>query len=814
MELKKNFKIAIVAPAPFYYHAPLYRQLASSSEIDLSVYYCSDEVLRGKDIEKTYMVKGRLAGNDILNGYKNKFIKNYSPFPSYLTWPFGLMNFGIWQEIKNNKFDAVILQSWTNLTWWVAFFACLKFKTPVLFMTDANILSEATRSALKKKIKKLILGFLFKRIAGFLTTGKANEEFYKYYGVSPKKMIRFYFSWGYKDFFAKAQQLKCKRDIVRKSLGIEKDDFLVLYVGRLAKEKNPGIILEAFKTLRNKNKKLIFVGDGPLHQEISQQIKIEKIEGVSILGFQDRNKIGDFYVAADALVLPSSSETWGIVVNEAMCFGLPIIASDQVGATVDLLKNGKNGYIFIAGDVKGLANAINNLIDLSLGDRLSFGEKSSQIIKEWIEKIDPTEQLVKILSSFNSNYNHSDAKNKTILMVSPHLPWPLHGGPAVRIFNLLKEFSKKGYHITLLAGCKNIDACRDGILNKICDEVQLYQLPNQSKIIFLIRSIFSFKPYPALKFQSNSLKAKLKMLTRKKKFDLVWVNFSILADVCLNNIIGDSPVILDQHECEELVYKDYFRTGSIVERFIALINLLKLEKFHKKFLTRFSAILCVSKKEAEFTKQQIKRKINIWIAPNGVDRKTFYPDNSFENKSNRILLCSGMNVRRNIDAVIWFAKSIFPLVRKQVPDAEFWIVGSGPTQEVLRLNSIPGVKVIGAVDKIEEYYRMGKVFVAPYRFGAGTKLKVFEAMASGIPIVSTSIGCRGIDVIDKQHILISEDEIGFGSCVVSLLQGRDLSNKLSRNALALVKDKYYWENIVSELEPKIFEIIKNKNMLK
>ncbi len=803
---KKKYKIAIISPAPFYYHVSLYRRLSDSLQMDSMVYYCSDEVLHGKDIEKTYLVKARLSGDDILQGYNNTFVKNYSPFPSYLTWPFGLINFGIWQHIKQGKYDAVVLQSWTNVTWWVAFFACLRFKTPIFFMTDANVLSEASRSFAKKVIKKFILNFLFKRTAGFLTTGVANEEFYKHYGADTAKMVRFYFSWGYKEFFEKAQQIIPKRSVLRKSLGIQEDDFLVLYVGRLSEEKDPKIILTAFNLLPNKNKKLFFVGDGPLRKDIERQIKVTNAQGVSIIGFKNRDSIGDFYAVADVLVLPSSSETWGIVVNEAMCFGLPIIASDKVGAAVDLVKDACNGFIFPVGNSEKLAHAMGSLMGMLSAERAAFGVRSKEIIKEWIDKIDPVSQLMKLLSPAGS----FSGTGKSILMISPHLPWPLHGGPAVRIFNMLKGFSQKGYQITLLAGSKDIKLDPASPLTSLCEQVYLYQLPNWDYRSFALRSLFSLKPYPALRFQSPSLKMMLQRILQEKKFDAIWINFSILADMLPCELVGNTPIILDQHECEELVYKDYLFQGRIIERVLAIINLVKLKWFHDKVFPYFDAILCVSKDEADFTARQTKGNIKVWIVPNGVNREVFYPSSVPENKPNRIMLCSGMTVRRNIDAVVWFVKEIFPQVKKHIPDAEFWVVGSGPNQEVLQLGSVPGVKVVGAVEKIEDYYKMGKVFVAPYRFGAGTKLKVFEAMASGIPVVTTPIGCRGIEVVDKEHVLIANNEADFARSVVDVLNNPSLAKKLSDKALVLVKEKYYWEKVVNELDIKLLHLINHE----
>src|SRR5688572_6782168 len=141
MEDKKSkYKILIVAPVPFYYHVPLYRRLNDSKAVDLKVIYCSDETLKGMDVKKMYHSKGSMINKEnLLLGYNYKCLKIYSLDPSVMNWPFGLMNFGIWREIKKSNCDAVILQSWTNLTWWLAFFSCLVLRKKIFFMADSNV---------------------------------------------------------------------------------------------------------------------------------------------------------------------------------------------------------------------------------------------------------------------------------------------------------------------------------------------------------------------------------------------------------------------------------------------------------------------------------------------------------------------------------------------------------------------------------------------------------------------------------------------------------------------------------------------------
>ncbi len=333
-----------------------------------------------------------------LEGYNYKFLRNYSPFPSYMRWPFGLINLGIWNEIKKGKFDAVILQAWANLTWWLAFFAYLTYKTPVLLMTDSNISSEPSRPTWKKQLKKILLGrFLFKKAAGFLTSGTANEQFYKSYGVPEEKMVRMPFSWGYEEILAKAKELKPKRENLRSSFGIKENDFVLLYVGRLSKEKSLFTLLDAYNQVSYQNKKLFLVGDGPLRSKLEKCAERLNLKEIYFMGFRPRDEVFKFYTVSDAFVLPSGDETWGIVVNEAMCFGFPIIASNRVGAAVDLVKEGYNGFIFPVGDVEKLTDYIEQLIRLSPKEHLLFGQRSIEIITEWMAKLDPVQQMLKAI---------------------------------------------------------------------------------------------------------------------------------------------------------------------------------------------------------------------------------------------------------------------------------------------------------------------------------------------------------------------------------------------------------------------------------
>ena len=382
------YKLAIIAPTCFYYQVPLFQDLANHPRMDLTVYFCSEEAIRGSDILKKFKTNGSWGvEEELLEGYEYKFLRNYSPWPSYLSSVVGLMNFGIWREIVVNKPDVVILMSWMNPTWWLAVMACLYAKIPILYLTDQNVQRDLSGPKWKRWIKTLVLGkFLFRLTTGFLCAGSANRLLYEFYGVPEDKLVPFAFSWGSENLLQIGEELKCQRSQIRAQLGIPEDSYAVLYCGRLSPEKSPLYVIQAYEKIERPNKALMIVGDGVLMDSLKSYVASNNIDSVYFFGFQNRKEIPKYYVASDVLVLPSDQETWGIVVNEAMCFGLPVIVSDQVGAARDLVQQGYNGFTFPRGDVEELAKNIQQLMQLTTEERLVMQSRSRGLIEKWSER--------------------------------------------------------------------------------------------------------------------------------------------------------------------------------------------------------------------------------------------------------------------------------------------------------------------------------------------------------------------------------------------------------------------------------------------
>ena len=403
MVVERPFNVAIVAPTCFYYQVPLFQELSDDPRIDLTVYFCSQEAFGGQDVLRAFQTD-RLWGteDEWLKGYDYKFLRNYSPRPSYFNWPFGLINFGIVNEIRKTRPDVVILMAWTNPTWYLAIMACLLFRVPFLYMTDTNIQAEPSKQRWKSWVKKVLLGkMIFPLCSGFLCAGTSNKLLYDYFGVPDRKLAVFAYSWGYANLLQVAQELNPQRDQIRANLGISETGKIIMYCGRLSNEKNPAALLRAYHQISDPAKVLIFVGDGRLRQELQEYIASNNIESVYFTGFQDRYEVSKFYAIADVLAVPSHREATGMVVYEGMNFGVPVVVSDQVGAGVDLVIDGHNGYTFHEGNEDELADRLQGILDLSEEERQAMGARSRVLISRWSDR-DLSESLVQYLKQMMS----------------------------------------------------------------------------------------------------------------------------------------------------------------------------------------------------------------------------------------------------------------------------------------------------------------------------------------------------------------------------------------------------------------------------
>lgn len=374
----KPFRIAVLASHPIQYQAPLYRALAKNPEIDLTVLFCSDRGL------ETYRDEG--FGQELkwdiplLDGYRSEFLPNVSPMPN-LSGFWGLINPAVIRRLRRGNFDAVWIHGWSRFTDWLAMLTAFASGIPVLLRGETNLLPSLPRW--KRILKRAVLIRLFKKISGFLAIGRYNTEFYEAYGVPKEKIFHAPYAVDNGFFLSKAKELLPKKIELKKKLGIPEDLPVILFCGKLIPVKRPMDLLQAFAQVSKDTKyALVFVGDGSLRNDLEVYVREHGLQQVYFMGFQNQTVLPKCYAIADILVLPSEFEPWGLVVNEAMCFNLPMILSDKVGAAGDLLMEGSNGYTYPVGQLSELEKLLK--LVLSHNDqRRQMGIASLQIINRW-----------------------------------------------------------------------------------------------------------------------------------------------------------------------------------------------------------------------------------------------------------------------------------------------------------------------------------------------------------------------------------------------------------------------------------------------
>jgi len=240
-----------------------------------------------------------------------------------------------------------------------------------------------------------------------------------------------------------------------------------------------------------------------------------------------------------------------------------------------------------------------------------------------------------------------------------------------------------------------------------------------------------------------------------------------------------------------------------------MLEMLKAKYLQKRWFPRFDAILCVASEDLQKTAEYVDSRTSLWLVPNGVDIDYFRPVSQPDPQERTLTLVFGasMDVAMNQDAVHWFAASILPRIKQQVPDVQFWIVGRDPPATVRSLAEREGITVTGTVPDVRDYYRQAAVFVVPLRAGGGTKLKTLEAMAMGLPIVSTTVGAQGLDVESGRHLYIADNPKVFAAYVIELLEDRNKAVQMGGEARRLVEQQYSWTSIVGEVDRKLTDLL-------
>ena len=374
-----RLRLLLVCSHVVQYASPIFRKMAKDPRFDILVAYCSMQgaesgVDPGFGVEVSW-------DEPQLDGYPWVHPPNRAWRPGVDRF-FGLFNPGLWNVIREGRFDAMYVSGYFYASAWIAILAARWHGVPIILTTDGhNLRTWSTQSRWKQRFKK----FLVRRIYGLgeiiLAGSSGTVEYLKALGVPPDRIL---LSRNVVDnLWWTERAAEVDRDAVRRSWKIPASASVVLFCAKLQPWKAPQDVLEAFARASVPDSFLVYAGDGPLRGALEQSAReLGVAERMRILGFVNQSQLPSVYRAADLFVLPSLYEPFGLVVNEAMLCGCPVAVSDRVGAKYDLVREGENGYIFPTGNVEALAAICRDLLP-DTEKRGRMGEAARQRMETW-----------------------------------------------------------------------------------------------------------------------------------------------------------------------------------------------------------------------------------------------------------------------------------------------------------------------------------------------------------------------------------------------------------------------------------------------
>jgi glycosyltransferase involved in cell wall biosynthesis len=377
-EALRPLRLAVFVTHPIQYFAPMFRRLAQRPEIELTVLYAS---LMGAQPYQDPGFGRTLAWDvPLLEGYRYKTLKNYRPGKT--EGFFSFLSPGIIREISRERYDAVLVFGWACLTSWLAFAGARLASVPLMLYGDSIPLFEGANGRLKAALKTLLLGSLFRRTSAFLVMGKLNRAFYESYGAPASKTFFVPYPVDNDFFTLRAERAREHREALRARYGIPPEAVLLLFVGKLVRRKRPQDLLAVLRRLQASLPYLgaVFVGEGELRPWLEAEVARGGMRNAFLLGFKNQTELPEVYAISDILVLPSMREPWGLVANEAMACGLPVVVSNMTGAGGDIVIDGYNGFVYPAGDTDELTRVVRKLVvDSPL--REEMGKRSLEMIR-------------------------------------------------------------------------------------------------------------------------------------------------------------------------------------------------------------------------------------------------------------------------------------------------------------------------------------------------------------------------------------------------------------------------------------------------
>ncbi|MBN2267750.1 MAG: TIGR03087 family PEP-CTERM/XrtA system glycosyltransferase [Candidatus Babeliaceae bacterium] len=392
-----------------------------------------------------------------------------------------------------------------------------------------------------------------------------------------------------------------------------------------------------------------------------------------------------------------------------------------------------------------------------------------------------------------------------ILFLAHRVPYPPNKGDKIRSFHEIKFLSQRHEIDLVCLADNNEEAKSHRELAPYCRSAHVAVLPKYRANLQAILGLFSHRPLTLSFFFSRKLRAKVTHLLQQHQYDLIFTYSSSMTQYVEH--IQHIPKVVDFVDVDSDKWTQYALHAKFPYNYVYRSESIRLRNFERAIAQTYQHCFLVSPKEVADFRNLVFPQAMLSSIQNGIDPDTFQP--SLEPYDPDMLVFTGtMDYWANVQTMLYFAREILPLIQRSIPNVKLYIVGSNPSKEVRRLaEQHANISITGYVDQVQPYVVKSAVFVAPMQIGRGINNKILEAMAMGVPVITSSLGFEGKIIATPGEDLFVEDRPDcFAKQVINLLTDSTLRKRVSINARKVILENYDWDKNLEKLEQILLEV--------
>ncbi|MFT5193858.1 MAG: glycosyltransferase involved in cell wall biosynthesis [Candidatus Promineifilaceae bacterium] len=392
----------------------------------------------------------------------------------------------------------------------------------------------------------------------------------------------------------------------------------------------------------------------------------------------------------------------------------------------------------------------------------------------------------------------------SVLILTPQIPWPSHQGASLRNFNIIQGLAAES-DVSLLSFAEPDQSLEVEPLTSLLRRFETVPIPQRSTTKRIFQLLTSRIPDMGHRLYSAEFFNKLAQLLVDLKPDVVQIEGIELARTIsvIKQTSPNTKIVFDNHNAETALQERIYETDiqhfkKLPKALYSRIQVAKLRRFEQWACQEADIVTAVSLRDAEILdalRQPEQSKVA--AVPNCIDLSNYQVADGHGEKLFDLVFTGKMDYRPNVDAMLWFTTEIWPLIRQERPKTKLAIVGKNPAPAILELDQVKGITVTGAVAEIAPWLNCSRVMIMPLRMGSGTRLKLIEALAAGLPVVSTSNGAEGYPLEEGKELLLSNSPADFAKQTLKLLDSPELQQRLGANGRRFAED-YDWRKVIPQ----------------